>query len=113
MRPQWDAKAEKWDDGLPQSDLFAELLETIMEAVAPDRDEVALDLGAGTGFLAIPIAQRTRRTYAVDHSPAMLQKLAQHVCESGVHLWAAEMDLERSSLPSPWTSSFRTMPCIT
>jgi ubiquinone/menaquinone biosynthesis C-methylase UbiE len=81
--------------------LFDELLDTVMEATAPNRDDVALDLGAGTGFLAIPLAERVGRTYAVDHSPAMLRLLAEHVAASGVHVWAAGRDLRRFVPPEP------------
>lgn len=75
MRPHWDAKAHAWEEHLPTSDLFAELLTVVMDAAQPKDGEVVLDLGAGSGFLAIPFAERAGRVYAVDHSQKMLDVL--------------------------------------
>ncbi len=93
LRPHWDAKAGTWDAHLPRSDLFAELLDTVLGAARPGPGDVALDLGAGSGFLTIPIAARAARTYALDHSQEMLRLLGDRVAAEGRTLFAKRGDL--------------------
>jgi SAM-dependent methyltransferase len=79
MRTHWDRHAETWDAHLPSSDLFAELLDEVFRRARPDDGSVAADLGAGSGFLTIPLMDRTPRVYAVDNSEQMLAKLLERV----------------------------------
>ena len=99
MRPHWDQKADSWDGHLPQSDLFSHLLDTVMQAAQPAPSDIALDLGAGSGFLTIPIAERVRRAYAVDHSAEMLRGLRDKAGASGVEVIAVQKDLRRYEPP--------------
>jgi len=75
MRTHWDRHAGTWDAHLPSSDLFAELLDEVLRRAEPDPTSVAADLGAGSGFLTIPLVERTRRVHAVDNSEQMLVRL--------------------------------------
>jgi len=45
-------------------------------SIKPERDRVAVDLGCGSGFQAIPLAQLGFRVLAVDLSPTLLTELA-------------------------------------
>lgn len=93
MRPHWDRHAATWDAHLPRSELFAELLDTVLAAARPGPEDVVVDLGAGSGFLAIPMAERARLVYAVDHSREMLRLLDRGVRERGLSLRSAPADL--------------------
>ena len=75
MRTHWDRHAGTWDAHLPSSDLFAELLEEVLRRAQPEPTSVAADLGAGSGFLTVPLLERTGRVHAVDNSEQMLGRL--------------------------------------
>ena len=79
MRTHWDRHAGTWDAHLPSSDLFAELLDEVLRRAEPDPTSVAADLGAGSGFLTIPLVEHTRRVHAVDNSEQMLVRLRSRV----------------------------------
>lgn len=49
--------------------------EGIIERMAPSDHEVVADLGAGTGYVAIPLAYRVRKVFAVDVQEEMLADL--------------------------------------
>lgn len=57
---------------------------TIQEALRLRAEDVLIDLGAGTGALALPLARACRRVYAVDPSPAMLARLAEKARAAGL-----------------------------
>jgi ubiquinone/menaquinone biosynthesis C-methylase UbiE len=99
MRPHWDKKAESWDGHLPQSELFSHLRDTVMEVAQPAPSDIALDLGAGSGFLTIPLAERVRRAYAVDHSSEMLRGLHEKVVLAAGEVIAVLDDLRRYEPP--------------
>ena len=58
----------------------------VLGAIAPllEGCETALDVGAGCGALAIPLARRLRRVTAVEPSPAMAKALALEARERGL-----------------------------
>jgi SAM-dependent methyltransferase len=101
MRPHWDAKASNWDHQLPRSDLFDELLDTILAVASPTAQDVVVDLGAGTGFVTIPVAEQAARVYAVDHSRRMLEQLSDKLAARRLSVRVALGDLGRVSPPEP------------
>jgi SAM-dependent methyltransferase len=58
----------------------------VLGAIAPllEACETALDVGAGCGALAIPLAERLRRVTAVEPAPAMAKALAEEAREHGL-----------------------------
>jgi len=78
MRTHWDRHAATWDGNLPNGALFRELRDVVLEAARPDPSEVAADLGSGSGFLTLPLLERSRRVFAVDSSSVMLTRLREH-----------------------------------
>jgi SAM-dependent methyltransferase len=56
----------------------------IGEALRLGTDDVVVELGAGTGALAVPLARGCRRLYAVEPSPAMLGRLEEKARAAGV-----------------------------
>lgn len=73
--------AKDWDQHVTQAEEvarqpgFQELRDLILDRSAPQRDEQAVDLGAGTGLLTLPLAERAARVWALDISPAMCEYL--------------------------------------
>src|SRR5512133_3709761 len=49
-----------------------------------DSDTTVLDIGAGTGKWAVPLAPRVRHVTALDPSPSMLAVLRENVAEEGL-----------------------------
>ncbi|QRP44569.1 class I SAM-dependent methyltransferase [Amycolatopsis sp. FDAARGOS 1241] len=58
--------------------------DAIAEAFALGEDDVVLDLGCGTGQLAVPMAARVRAVVGMDPSPDMLARARQTAADAGV-----------------------------
>jgi len=54
---------------------FRELRDRIVELAEPQAGHIVVDVGSGTGLLALAFAQRTARVWAIDSSPAMNEYL--------------------------------------
>ncbi len=55
----------------------------LITQLAVGADDVALDVGCGTGLLTLPLTKQARRTVGLDLSPAMLEKLAAKAAQQG------------------------------
>ena len=82
LRPPPRRLREKdWDrtSGTPISSRarpgFRELRDQIIARARPAAGERVLDVGTGTGLLALPLAQRCAGVWAIDISPAMVEHL--------------------------------------
>lgn len=102
MRPHWDDKAPKWDEHLPSTELFQELLDTVLNVADIRSTDTALDLGAGRGFLTVPLARRAARVYVIDSSPVMLRLLHDKLAAEGVRAFVKRADLNSElDVPEP------------
>ena len=54
---------------------FQHLRDRIVELAAPQQTDVVVDVGCGTGLLALNVAARADRVWAIDISPAMIDYL--------------------------------------
>ena len=79
----WDGRVEAWEL-VAATDAFASLRDAVCEAAAVVRSEQVLDLGAGSGLIALALAPHALRVEALDISPAMLERLADHAREQRV-----------------------------
>jgi SAM-dependent methyltransferase len=52
------------------------VIDWLADALALDRDSIVIDLGCGTGQLAIPISARVRAVVGIDPEPEMLARAA-------------------------------------
>ena len=65
---------------------------------------VVADLGAGTGYFTIPLAQQLKGTgtvYALDTEPRMLERLKERCAQADLSGWVIPMLSEESTLPLP------------
>lgn len=59
----------------------------------------ALDIGCGTGFLSLELAQRGHRVTGIDFAPAMLALARRKAMEAGADIHFEEADAENLPLP--------------
>jgi ubiquinone/menaquinone biosynthesis C-methylase UbiE len=80
---RWDERVEAWEE-VAASPAFLEIRDRIVELAGPRRDDLCVDLGAGTGLLALALAPRVRELVAVDISERMLERLDDTAAADGV-----------------------------
>jgi SAM-dependent methyltransferase len=78
----WEHFAERYDDRVSVPGSFAQTLAWLESAV--HSTETLLDVGAGTGRFALPLAERVKRITALDYSPAMLRILEGNALQAGI-----------------------------
>jgi ubiquinone/menaquinone biosynthesis C-methylase UbiE len=81
---RWDERVEAWED-VAASPAFLAIRDRILELAEPRRDDYVVDLGAGTGLLALALAPRVQELVAVDISERMLERLDDAAAADGVH----------------------------
>lgn len=90
----WDQRAERRNRGEGGSDYTQAFLARMDLSGAT----TALDIGCGTGNLAIPLAKRLRKVHALDFSPEMLRFLEINRKRAGV----GNLVAHRLSWTDPW-----------
>ena len=78
----WDRRVEVWEE-IAGSDPFVMLRDRICELAEPAADDRVIDLGAGTGLLALALAPQVAEVIAVDISSRMLERLEAHADADG------------------------------
>jgi ubiquinone/menaquinone biosynthesis C-methylase UbiE len=81
---RWDERVEAWEE-VATSDAFLAIRDRIVELAEPRAADSVVDLGAGTGLLALALAPRVRGLVAVDISERMLERLDDAAIADGVH----------------------------
>jgi SAM-dependent methyltransferase len=69
---RFDEKSDDYDES--NSDEYEAARSLVVEHAAPAPDDVVLDLGAGTGAIALPLAVAAERVLGRDISEGMLEK---------------------------------------
>ncbi len=75
---------EAWEE-VAASETFIAIRDRIVEVAEPRQDDRVVDLGAGTGLLALALAPRVRELVAVDISERMLEQLDAAAIRIGLH----------------------------
>jgi ubiquinone/menaquinone biosynthesis C-methylase UbiE len=81
---RWDERVEAWDE-VAASEAFLAIRDRIVELAEPRRDDRVVDLGAGSGLLALALAPRVGELVAIDISERMLERLDDSAVADGIH----------------------------
>jgi ubiquinone/menaquinone biosynthesis C-methylase UbiE len=84
------ASSKDWDARVAEAELiarspgFGHLRDRITELADPRAEQSVVDLGCGTGLLALAFAERVTRVWAIDSSPAMIEYLRVKASSAGL-----------------------------
>jgi ubiquinone/menaquinone biosynthesis C-methylase UbiE len=81
---RWDDRVEAWEEVVVTPGFLA-IRDRIVELAEPQRDDLVVDLGAGTGLLARALAPRVQEVVAVDLSERMLARLDDESAAEGLY----------------------------
>jgi ubiquinone/menaquinone biosynthesis C-methylase UbiE len=81
---RWDERVEAWEQ-VAASGAFLAIRDRMVELADPRGDDLVVDLGAGTGLLALALAPHVQELVAVDISERMLERLDDAAATDGVH----------------------------
>ena len=82
--------AKNWDDFVVHAEEiartagFRHLRDRIVDLADAREQDVVVDIGAGTGLLSLPLAERAQHVWAVDISPAMGEYLRAKAASAGL-----------------------------
>ena len=95
----WDRRVDAWES-VSDSPSFQELAARIATISCPTDADVVVDLGAGTGLLALSLAAAVTQVVAVDSSAAMLERLSQNAARQGAaNVVCLQADMTHLPLP--------------
>jgi ubiquinone/menaquinone biosynthesis C-methylase UbiE len=93
-------RAGKWHNHVTSPEAFEAILDRILARSRPQRSDICVDLGAGTGFVTNALAPLVCSVHAVDSSPAMTEALADRAADAGlVNVSTEATDLRSYRLP--------------
>jgi ubiquinone/menaquinone biosynthesis C-methylase UbiE len=99
LQDEWDVRIDSWEE-ISRSPTFLAFRDEALKVARLAPEDVVVDLGCGTGLLALEAAPRVGRVVAVDVSAAMLERLAMHAEEQGAtRIEFVHGDMRRLPLP--------------
>ena len=69
----------------------------ILSTLKADPDSTVIDIGAGTGGWAVPMARHARTVTALEPSPAMIKVMRENITEEGI----GNIEIVQGSWPRP------------
>lgn len=83
LAEEWDARVASWAD-VCAGPAFQRFRDRVLTEAAPARDADVVDIGCGTGLLALAFAPRVRRVWALDVSPGMVADIGRRAEDAGI-----------------------------
>jgi ubiquinone/menaquinone biosynthesis C-methylase UbiE len=100
IEKKWDRRVDEWHSHVTSAGAFEKVLERLIQLSSPKPADACVDLGAGTGFVAMALAPQVSSVLAIDVSTAMAISLAGRAAEAGMRNVTAEVgDLRDFQLP--------------
>jgi ubiquinone/menaquinone biosynthesis C-methylase UbiE len=97
----WDSRVAGWHGHVTSTRGFEEVRDRMLAISRPKPVDACVDLGAGTGFVALSLAPLVGSVLAVDISSIMTESLAAHASRAGLRNVRAEVaDLRTFRLPA-------------
>lgn len=91
---------KRWSQTVETSPIFSLVRERLLGIAQPRPEDRCLDLGAGAGFLTLPLARQTARVHAVDLSAAMLDALRAQAELAGLSITTEAGDMAGVTFPA-------------
>ena len=80
----WSRRAASWDHGAANNPGLVKVVDRVLAEAAPGADSHVVDLGCGSGQLALKIAPGVTSVVAVDVSQAMIDLLVENGARQGI-----------------------------
>jgi len=80
----WSKHAPHYDEAYQKHKFYRQLIERIVELANPNGDDVVLDIGTGTGALAMEFAPKVKKVIAIDISEEMLKTAKEKLEKEGI-----------------------------
>lgn len=82
----WDKEAKSYNEEVEKHrDRYHKLAEYIIDLTKPQKTDVVMEIGAGTGVISLLLAPRVKKIIAVDISKEMLRIAKESTREAGVN----------------------------
>lgn len=99
LAAEWDTRCDGWEQ-IAASAPFIALREAVLNEAGIAPGDRVVDLGSGTGLLALAAAEHAGQVVAIDVSAPMLQRLAERAAERGfTNVELVHGDIRRLPLP--------------
>jgi ubiquinone/menaquinone biosynthesis C-methylase UbiE len=97
----WDRRVAGWHAHVTTASGFDQVRGRLLAIADPGPADACVDLGAGTGFVALALAPLADSVLAVDISPVMAESLAARAAQAGLrNVRTAVADLRAFRLPA-------------
>ena len=97
----WDRRVTGWHAHVTSTSGFDKVRDRLLAISGPGPADACVDLGAGTGFVALALAPLAGSVHAVDISPVMAESLAARAAQAGLGNVRTEVaDLKTFRLPA-------------
>lgn len=97
----WDRRVAGWHTHVTSTIGFDRVRDRLLAISGPGPADACVDLGAGTGFVALELAPLVDSVLAVDISPVMAESLAARAAQAGLRNVRTEVaDLRTFRLPA-------------
>lgn len=84
QRRFWNQRAESWDHGAANNPGLVKVVERVIAEAAPTEGMTVIDIGCGSGQLALRIAPLVEHVLGVDISQSMIDLLLENAAAKGI-----------------------------